>query len=241
MSPVETEARTAEAPSRWGPEAPDEAVLERVRAGETALYEVLVRRHDPRLRRVARRVLSNEADVDEVIQEAHCNAFCSLRQFAGRSSFSTWLTRIAIHAALSRLRHRPDLRELSPRRSDCDPLETLVSVQRDPEQQLQDKEVLETLEAAVGALPKPYRTVCFLRWAREMSTAEVAEVLEISAECAKSRLHRAKGLLGGRLREQWKPARSNGASVPASSSTCLAGRGGHARGCGRKIAAETEG
>ena len=223
MSLAETEARAAEAPSRWGGEASDEAVLERVRAGETALYEVLVRRHNTRLRRVARCVLSNEADVDEVIQDAHYNAFCSIKQFAGRSSFGTWLTRIAIHAALSRLRHRAYVRELSPSSFGYDPFDTLVSVQRNPEQQLQDKETQETLEAAVRALPERYRTAFFLRWVKELSTAEVAVSLEISEPCAKTRLHRAKGLLGSRLREQWKPVRSNGSSALASCSACPAG------------------
>ena len=216
-------ACAAEAPSLWGGEAPDEVVLERVRAGETALYEVLVRRYNPRLRRVARRVLSNEADVDEVIQDAHYNAFRSINQFAGRSSFSTWLTRIAIHAALSRLRHRAHLRESISSSSDYDPLETAVSVERDPEQQLQDRQTLETLEAAVRALPEPYRSVFFLRRVKELSTAEVAVLLEISEQCARTRLHRAKGLLGRRLRKQWKPGRSNGASVRASSSPYPAG------------------
>lgn len=216
MSPVETLASAAEAASRWGGEAPDEVVLERVRAGETALYEVLMRRHNPQLRRVARRVLSNEADVDEVIQEAHYRAFRSIGQFAGRSSFSTWLTRIAIHAAMSRLRNRTHLHELKTRSYDYDPLETVVSVERDPERQLQAKQTLETLEAAVRALPEPYRTVFSLRVVQELSTAEVAVLLEISEPCAKTRLHRARWLLGSRLRKQWKPVRSNGPSVPAS-------------------------
>jgi len=208
MKRVEAEACAAAVPARGVAEVPDEVVLERVRAGETALYEMLVRRHNPRLRRVAHRVLSNEADVDEVIQEAHCHAFCSLKQFAGRSSFSTWLTRIAIHAALSRFRRRTHLREASPSDSGYDPLESVVSSQRDPEQQLQDKETLETLDAAVRALPEPYRTVFHLRWVQELSTAETAVILGISEQCAKSRLQRAKGLLGDRLRREWKPVRS---------------------------------
>jgi len=217
MNPVETKARGANPPFGRCGEASDEAVLEHVRAGNTALYEVLVRRHNPRLRRVARRVLSNEADVDDVLQEAHCNAFCSIKEFEGRSSFGTWLTRIAIHAALTRLRHRAHLRELSPNSPDYDPLETVVSVQRNPEQQLQDKETLETLEAAVRVLPEPYRTVFFLHWIRELSTTELAVLLEISESCAKTRLHRARLLLCRLLREQGKMVLTKGVSVPASS------------------------
>jgi len=223
MSPVEMEPWVAEAPSDWGGEVPDEAVLERVRAGETELYEVLVHRHNPRLRRVARRVLSNEADVDEVIWEAHYKAFCSIHQFAGRSSFITWLTRIAIHSALSRLRHRVHLRELSPSSCDSDPLDGVVSFQRDPEQQLHDKEAHEALEAAARTLPEPYRTVFFLRRVQELSTSEAALFLEISEQCIKTRLHRARRLLDGRFPPQWKPLRSNSASAHASSATYCAG------------------
>ena len=216
MDLVETEVRAPGTSWRWGAETPDDAVLERVRAGETALYEVLVHRHNPRLRRVARRVLSNEADVEEVIQEAHYNAFRFLRQFSGRSSFGTWLTRIAIHAALGRLRNRTycnDMRHIS---SVDEPLETVASVQRNPEQQLQAKETLETVAAAVRALPATYRAVFLLCKFQELSTAEVAARLELSETCVKTRLHRAKGLLSSRLRERWKPARSTRASVPAS-------------------------
>jgi RNA polymerase sigma-70 factor (ECF subfamily) len=212
MNQVETEVRAAGASWRWGAETP--AVLERVRAGETSLYEVLVHRYNPRLRCIVRRVLSNEADVEEVLQETHYNAFRFIRQFSGRSSFATWLTRIAIHAALSRLRHRAYLHELSPISSTGEPLETVVSAQSDPEQQLQDKETREALEAAVQALPEPYRAVFFLRNVKELSTAEGAVLLEISEACAKTRLQRARALLCSRLRERWKPLRSTGGCVP---------------------------
>jgi RNA polymerase sigma-70 factor, ECF subfamily len=207
MSQVETKTRAAG--------LPDEAVLDRVRAGETALYEVLARRHNSSLRRAARRVLANEADVDEVIQETHHNALCSISQFAGRSSFCTWLTQIAVNAALNRLRQRARSRELSPSSFEHDPLETAVSLQRDPEEQLRDKEAQERLAAAFRALPQPYRTVLFLRKVRELSTAEVAHSLKISEQCAKTRLHRAKGLLGRRLREQARPMQASPAARAA--------------------------
>jgi RNA polymerase sigma-70 factor (ECF subfamily) len=160
-------------------------------------------------------VLSNEADVDEVIQEAHCNAFRSIKQFEGRSSFGTWLTRITIHAAISRRRHRAQLREWSPSDPDCDPFATIVSVQRNPEQQLQDKERLKTVDVAVRALPEPYRTVFSLHLVRELSVPELAELLEISESCVKTRLHRARRLLCSRLRERWDTLRSASTQEPA--------------------------
>ena len=199
MNQVETEVRAAGASWRWGAETPDHAVLERVRAGETAPYEVLVHRYNPRLRRVVRRILSNEADVAEVMQETHYNALRFIRQFAGRSSLVTWLTRIAIHAALSRVRRRAYLHELSPISCTGEPLETVVSAERDPEQQLRDKETREGLEAAVRALPESYRAVLLLRRFEELSTTEAAALLEISEGCAKTRLRRAQALLRSRL------------------------------------------
>jgi RNA polymerase sigma-70 factor, ECF subfamily len=202
---TEAEAGIAEASWRWGMDTPDDAILERVRAGEAAPYEVLMRRYNSRLRSMARRVLWNEADVEEAMQEAHYNAFRFIRQFSGRSSFSTWLTRIVFHAALGRLRHRAHLHEVAPITPGGKPLEAFASAQRDPEQQLQDKERREALETAVGELPESYRTPFLLRMVGELSTAEVAGLLEITDACVKTRLHRAKALLRSRLRARWKP------------------------------------
>ena len=219
MNRVETEVRTSGASSHWSGEAPDDLVVERVRAGETALYEVLMHRHNLRLRRMARRVLSNEADVEEVIQEAHFNAVRFIWQFSGKSSFATWLTRIAIHGALSRRRRQAHLQELSADFSVHEPRGAVVSQQRDPEQQLQDKEAREALEAAVRALPESYRAVFLLRAVKELSTAEVAVLLEISEGCARTRLHRAKTLLRNHLRARWTELSPVGAPISISSFT----------------------
>jgi len=82
----------------------DEKVIERVLAGETALYEVVMRRYNTRLYRVARAILKNDGEAEDVMQDAYVRAFQHLHQFAGRSKFSTWLTRIAVHEALARAR-----------------------------------------------------------------------------------------------------------------------------------------
>src|SRR5687768_6756635 len=84
----------------------DEEVVERVRAGETAWYEILMRRHDQRLYGAARAILGNDGEAEEVMQEAYGRAYIHLRQFDGRAKFSTWLTKIAVHEALSRCRQR---------------------------------------------------------------------------------------------------------------------------------------
>lgn len=200
MNLVATDAGVAGTSWRWGAETPDDAVLERVCAGETALYEVLMHRHNPRLRSVVRRILPNEADVEEVVQDTHYNAFRFLSQFSGRSSFATWLSRIAFHAALTRLRRRAHSHAANHiSATDEEPLETAVSGERDPEQQLQDKETRVALDVAVRALPRTYRAVLLLRQLEELSTNEVAARLGISAGCVKTRLRRAQALLRKRL------------------------------------------
>src|SRR6476660_5761047 len=86
----------------------DAEVVERVRAGETALFEILMRRHNQRVYRVARSVVKDEAEAEDVMQQAYINAFVHLGQFEQRSQFSTWLTRITVHEALARRRKRHD-------------------------------------------------------------------------------------------------------------------------------------
>src|SRR5215470_10730228 len=82
----------------------DEEIVERVRAGDTALYEVLVRRHNQRLYRVARAIVRNDAEAEDVMQDAYVKAFAHLNQFEGRARFGAWLTRIAVNEALARVR-----------------------------------------------------------------------------------------------------------------------------------------
>src|SRR5215471_11129079 len=84
----------------------DEEVVARVIEGQTALYEVLMRRYNERIYRAARAIVKDEDEAEDVMQQAYVNAYAHLRQFDGRAKFSTWLTRIAIHEALSRARKR---------------------------------------------------------------------------------------------------------------------------------------
>src|SRR5512146_2436474 len=92
----------------------DEQVVERVVQGETALFEVLMRRHNQRLYRVARAILRDDAEAEDVMQDAYVRAFQHLAQFAARAKFSTWLTRIAVNEALARLRRRSRYQSIEP-------------------------------------------------------------------------------------------------------------------------------
>ena len=86
----------------------DEEVVVRVRAGDTHLFEVLMRRYNQRLYRAVRAILQNDADAEDAVQQAYLNAYRHLGQFEGRARFSTWLTRIAVYEALSRRRRARD-------------------------------------------------------------------------------------------------------------------------------------
>ncbi|HVG60612.1 MAG TPA: sigma-70 family RNA polymerase sigma factor, partial [Hyalangium sp.] len=102
---MRTEKTPAAGPSSAGLPS-DEEIARRVRSGETMLFEVLMRRHNQRLYRTIRSLLKEEAEIEDVMQQAYVQAFTHLDQFEGGAQFSTWLTRIALNEALQRLRQR---------------------------------------------------------------------------------------------------------------------------------------
>ena len=174
----------------------DEEVVARVLAGETGMFEVVMRRHNQRLYSVARAILRNDGEAEDVMQDAYVRAYEHLNQFAGRAKFSTWLTRIAVHEALARQRRGNRYQELEPMSErEGDPMDRFASLTPNPEQQASNSEIRRLLEEAVDNLPDSYRTVFMLRDIEEMSTTDAADVLEITEENVKVRLHRARALL----------------------------------------------
>jgi RNA polymerase sigma-70 factor (ECF subfamily) len=175
---------------------PDEEVVARVLLGETSLYGGLVQRHNPRLYKILWRILYSHEAVEDVMQEAHARVLTRLHQFEGRSSFITWLSRVMINEAYAYLRRR---RMFQPLDGDTQN-ETTRPVQfacggRNPEQNLIQQELRQTLEAAVESLPEPYRVVFAVREIGEASTAEAAASLGITEQCVKSRMLRARRML----------------------------------------------
>ncbi len=174
----------------------DEEVVARVLDGYVALFEILMRRHNQRIYRAARAILHDEHEAEDVMQETYVRAFAHLGQFAGRAQFSTWLTRIAVHEALARKHRQSRYVGIDSSRDEGLPMEqTLASPNTTPEQQAAASEALGMLEGAIGALPEHYRLVLMMRDVEEMSTAEVADVLEISEDNVKIRLFRARALV----------------------------------------------
>jgi RNA polymerase sigma-70 factor, ECF subfamily len=174
----------------------DEEVVVRVLAGETAMFEIVMRRHNQRIYRVARAILRNDGEAEDVMQDAYVRAYEHLHQFAGRAKFSTWLTRIAVHEALARQRRSKRYEELGPTSErEGDPMDRFASLTPNPEQQMSNSELRRLLEQAVEKLPDAYRAVFMLREVEDMSTTDAAYALEITEENVKVRLHRARALL----------------------------------------------
>ncbi len=185
----------------------DEEVVKRVLAGETALYEIIMRRYNQRLYRVARAILRNDGEAEDVMQDTYVRAYEHLAQFEGRSAFSSWLTRIAVHEALARAQKRNRVQELDAMLPQIEE-SVLVSGGPSPEQEASTGELTGLLEEGVLALPEMYRTVLIMRDIEEMSTAETASALDLTEENVKVRLHRGRALLRKELYARAGIARS---------------------------------
>jgi RNA polymerase sigma-70 factor (ECF subfamily) len=166
----------------------DSEIVQRVRSGETALFEILMRRHNQRVYRVARAVLKDEHEAEDVMQQAYINAYLHLEQFEDRAQFSTWLTRITVREALAR-RRRSKPEDL------VETLDDLHAEQPDPEHQAYAGELGRVIEDAVDTLPEGYRVVFMMREVEGLSTTETAAALDLGEEAVKTRLHRAKAMV----------------------------------------------
>jgi RNA polymerase sigma-70 factor (ECF subfamily) len=178
------------------------------RTGEAAVFRTIMQRHNRRLYRVARGVLGDDADAEDVVQETYVRAFEHLAHFRGESSLGTWLTRIAINEALGRRRKRRPAVDIA----NVDMLNEQGEVRvlifpgiraaGNPETDASRAEVRHLLERAVDELPEPFRIVFVMREIEQMSVDETASQLEIRPETVKTRLHRARRLLREALQQK---------------------------------------
>ena len=175
----------------------DEELVRRIREGDTALFEVIMRRYNTRLYRVARAILKNDTEAEDVMQQAYVNAFTHLDQFADRAKFSTWLTKIAVYEALARARRAKRQVDAAPRDAGAETnvMDSFPSSRRTPEAEVYDRELGAMLEAAIGALPEGFRSVFMLRDVEGLSTLETAECLGVNEDTVKTRLFRARAQL----------------------------------------------
>ena len=180
----------------------DEEIVARVCAGEVGLFELLMRRNNRRVYRAVRAILRDDSEAEDVMQDAYCRAYEHLREFEARARFSTWLTRIAVHEALARVRRRSRFASFELQSEDSMSAPPALN----PEQQTSDVEMRSVLESAVGKLPDEFRSVFVLRAVEGMSGVETAEGLGIPEDPVKTRLHRARGRLREMVLESIEPA-----------------------------------
>lgn len=179
----------------------DGALVERARQRDGAAVRLIMQRHNRRLYRAARSILNDDAEAEDVVQEAYVRAFTHLDGFRGEAQLSTWLTRIALNEALGRLRRRRTTVGLKDIDAISDQGEARVIYlpsarqDSDPEAAAARAEVRRLLERAVDQLPNSFRMVFVLRDIEEMSVEETASHLGLRPETVKTRLHRARRLL----------------------------------------------
>jgi RNA polymerase sigma-70 factor (ECF subfamily) len=179
----------------------DEEIVHRVLDGETALFELLMRRYNERLYRAARAITRDEREAEDVVQQAYVNAYTHLRQFKAEAQFGTWLTRIAVNEALARVRRRGRYEPFDDQQSNVEAF-VPFNATPDPEQQAVTDELRGVLESAIDTLPDGAREVFVLRDVEGLSTAEAAASLEVSEDVVKTRLSRARAALRRALLER---------------------------------------
>ncbi|MEO8758073.1 MAG: RNA polymerase sigma factor [Devosia sp.] len=198
-----------------GPTAPhrdpnafdDTQLVELARAGDESAVRAIIKRHNQRMFRVARSVVHNDADAEDVVQASYVKAFTHLDGYRGDAQLSTWLTRIVLNEAIGRMRSaRPTV---SVEQID---LESPLSAQiiqfpalqatTNPETEMARQEIRAFLESAVDKLPAAFRTVFVLMDVEGLSGEETAAYLDIKPETVRTRLHRARRLMRSALEEQ---------------------------------------
>jgi RNA polymerase sigma-70 factor, ECF subfamily len=180
---------------------PEPELVGFARTGDREAFRAIMTRCNQRLFRVARAVVRDEAEAEDVLQEAYTRAFGAIAGFRGEAGIATWLTRIVLNEAHGRLRRRKtmvDLNELEAAQESAQVLNFPgMAKSDDPEADAARSQIRRILERAVDELPEPFRLVFILREVEELSVEETAGHLNLKVETVKTRLHRARR----RLRE----------------------------------------
>lgn len=186
----------------------DEEILGRIRAGDKSACALCIDRYGNQVYRLAIRLMENEADAEDVVQETFLSAFRAIDSFEGRSNLGTWLYRIAYNAAMMKLR-RPSPRLVSVDHKYADGETAMVVPQQLydwcclPETEFESDEVRGLLEQAIRELPSTLRGVFILRELEGLSTIETAETLAVSTDVVKTRLRRARLWLREKLSDHF--------------------------------------
>jgi RNA polymerase sigma-70 factor (ECF subfamily) len=191
--------RHAEAPQIAATEMRDAELVRRALAREETAVRTIMQANNRRLYRLARGILRNDAEAEDVVQETYVRALTHLESFRGDSSLATWLARIAMNEALGRLRRqRPsvEIDALAPGEMEAQIIQfPLSAATEDPEKSMAQREIQHVVEHAIDELPEAFRIVFITRVIEGMNVEETADLLGLKPETVKTRLHRARTLL----------------------------------------------
>ncbi|MBU6458560.1 MAG: RNA polymerase sigma factor [Bradyrhizobium sp.] len=194
MPPAQT-SQIAPAPTATA----DADLVRRAMARDEAAVRSIMQANNRRLYRLARGILRNDSEAEDVVQDTYARAFTHLDSFRGDSSLATWLSRIAMNEALGRLRRqRPNVNidNLAPGALEAQIIQFPISAAtEDPEKSMAQREIQRVVEHAIDELPEAFRIVFITRVIEGMNVEETAEILDLKPETVKTRLHRARAML----------------------------------------------
>jgi len=196
------------------PRQTEAELISRARQKDNAAVRLIIQRNNRRLYRIARSVVRDDSEAEDVVQEAYGRAFAKLAKFRGDSSLATWLSRIVLNVARGRMRRRHARVELAAiddwqrSRGQLVPV-SLAAALIDPERGLAQREILSKIERAIDNLPSHLRTVLIARTLEGLSVKETAEFLGIRPATVSTRLHRARRLLRDAVGQDIGPLRAD--------------------------------
>lgn len=186
------------------------ALVARAILGDGTAFEAIMRHHNQLLFRTARSIIRNDAEAEDVVQEAYLRAWRALSTYRAESRLSTWLVRITTNEALGRLRRKSAQiipLEAAMMSSEPETMAALTDVpEHGPEQAVQRSQVRKLMEACIDHLPEAFRTVFMLRAIEELSVEEVAQALDIPEATVRTRFFRARSLLRESLAQEMDSA-----------------------------------
>jgi len=189
---------------RLTPAEEDRRLINRFLEGDEEAFEQLMKRYRARVTRMVGRIAGDRHEAEEILQEVFLTVYRKLSQFEGKSSFSTWLYRVAVNAALMRIRSRKKTESVS---LDGFPEEMATTEDRGESgvyEHLITEQSLARIEKAIEPLPYDFKTVIILRDIEGFSSEETAEIMQLSNAAVKSRLHRARIFLRERLQDLYR-------------------------------------
>ena len=200
--------RPAQAPPTAPVGSTEPELVRRARERDEPAIRSIMQSNNRRLYRLARGILRNDSEAEDVVQETYARAFTHLEDFRGDSSLGTWLGRIAINEALGRLRRQRanvEWTSLPPGTLEAQIIQFPRSASEDPEKSMAQREIQHVVEHAIDELPEAFRIVFITRMIEGMNVEETAEILGLKPETVKTRLHRARTMLRDNVEKKIGP------------------------------------